>query len=93
MLIEGHALILSVLGNRQASQFLQEIDWGSTTVIRVRQTAEERAKQILYRYTDKNFSFNDAISFVVMERLDISSAFSFDQDFAQYGFAALGVQP
>src|SRR5215210_7587781 len=54
MLVEAHALILSVLGNRQASQFLQEIDQGSSTVIRVRQADEARAKQILYRYTDKD---------------------------------------
>jgi predicted nucleic acid-binding protein len=91
MLIESHALILSVLGNRQASRFLQEIDQGSTTVIRVRQSDEERAKQILFRYTDKDFSFNDAISFVVMERLGLSLAFTFDQDFAQYGFSPLQV--
>jgi hypothetical protein len=37
MLIETHALILSVLGHRQAVQFLRESDQGSTTVIRVRQ--------------------------------------------------------
>jgi len=85
MLIEAHALILSVLGKRQASEFLRDIDQGSTIVVRVRQSDEERAKQILYRYTDKDFSFNDAVSFVVMERLGISSAFTFDRDFVQYG--------
>ena len=89
MLIEAHALILSVLGRSQASEFLQEIDQGSTTVIRVRQADEERAKQILYRFTDKDFSFNDAVSFAVMERLEISQAFTFDADFAQYGLTIL----
>ena len=89
MLIEAHALILSVLGNRQASQFVQEIDQSSTSVVRVRQSDEEQAKQILYRYSDKDFSFNDAISFTVMERLNISSAFTFDRDFGQYGLAVV----
>ena len=89
MLFEAHAPILSVLGYQQASQFLKDIDQRSTVVIRVRQTDEEQAKQILHRYTDKEFSCNDALSFVVMERLGISQAFTFDDDFAQYGLQVL----
>jgi uncharacterized protein len=92
MLIEAHALILSVLGTQQANQFLRDIDRGSTIVVRVRQQDEEQAKQILFRYTDKEFSFNDAISFVVMERLGLASAFTFDRDFAQYGLTVIQAQ-
>ena len=58
-------------------------------VIRARAADEERAKQILFQYTDKDFSFADAISFAVMERLTIRLAFTFDRDFAQYGFPVL----
>ena len=61
----------------------------NTVVIRARAADEERAKQILFQYTDKDFSFADAISFSVMERLAIRHAFSFDRDFAQYGFTVL----
>ena len=61
-------------------------------VIRARAADEERAKQILFQYTDKNFSFADAISFAVMERLTIRLAFTFDRDFAQYGFTVLTAQ-
>lgn len=89
MLYEAHALILSELGTRQANQFLQRILQGNTTIIRVRATDEERAREILFRYTDKTFSYNDALSFVIMARLGISLAFSFDDDFRQYGWTVL----
>jgi predicted nucleic acid-binding protein len=87
--IESHALILSVLGRTQAAQFLKNMHESKTVVIRVRASDEERAKQILFQYDDKDFSFADAISFAVMERLGIRLAFTFDRDFAQYGFTIL----
>lgn len=46
---------------------------------------EEWAKEILFRYEDRNFSFADAVSFVVMERLGIQYAFTFDHHFVQDG--------
>jgi predicted nucleic acid-binding protein len=87
MLIEAHALVLSVMGNRVARQFLRDVLQSSTVVVRVRAADEERARQILFRYEDKTFSYNDAISFAVMERLGIDLAFTFDSDFRQYGWA------
>ena len=89
LLIESHALILSVLGRAQAAQFLTDMQESKTVIIRVRASDEERAKQILFQYDDKDFSFADAISFAVMERLAIRLAFTFDRDFAQYGFTVL----
>jgi predicted nucleic acid-binding protein len=89
VLIECHALILSTLGRAWASRFLQSIATGATVVVRVRAGDEEQAKVILFQYTDKDFSFADAISFVVMERLGIRQAFTFDRHFSQYGFAVL----
>jgi uncharacterized protein len=86
MLIESHALILSVLGSRVAYRFLQDVMQSSTVVVRVRGSDEERARQILFHYEDKPFSYNDAISFAVMERLSIGLAFTFDSDFRQYGW-------
>ena len=89
LLIESHALILSVLGRAQAAQFLQDMRESHTVVIRARAADEARAQQILFQYTDKDFSFADAISFAVMERLRLRLAFTFDRDFAQYGFTVL----
>ena len=89
ILIEAHALLLSEMGSRVANQFLRDIRQSNTLIIRVRAQDEERAEQILFRYTDKEWSFADATSFVVMERLGIRYAFTFDADFGQYGFVVL----
>jgi predicted nucleic acid-binding protein len=50
---------------------------------------EERAKQIIGHYTNKNFSYTDATSFAVLERLRIAEAFAFDPHFQQYGLKVL----
>ncbi len=50
---------------------------------------EAQAIDIVMRYRDKEFSLTDATSFVVMERLGLTDAFSFDNDFSQYGFRTL----
>src|SRR5487761_735890 len=89
ILFEGHALILSRLGIAVASQFVQEIRESRTVIVRVSADDEVRAEEILFRYSDKDISFTDALSFSVMERLHIAEAFTFDQHFAQYGFHAL----
>jgi predicted nucleic acid-binding protein len=89
ILIEAHALILSVLGIRQATRFLKDLDESNTVIVRVRAQDKERAKRILFQYMDKDFSFADAISFAVMERLRITTSFTFDRHFTQYGFSVL----
>ena len=50
---------------------------------------EEKAKEIIRRYADKTFSYTDATSFAVMERLNVRSAFGFDPHFRQYGLVLL----
>lgn len=91
-LVECHALILTCVNRSVAARFLQNIDAGTTVIVRVRASDKAHAKQIIYQYRDKDFSFNDALSFVVMERLGINYAFTFDSDFAQYGFSVLNAR-
>jgi len=55
------------------------------TLHRINQEDEERAWQILKQYGDKGFSYTDASSFAFMERLEIMTAFAFDEHFGQYG--------
>ena len=92
ILAELHALLLTRVNRAVAVQVLTEIDASqATTVVRVSARDEQRARAIIARYTDKDFSLTDATSFAVMERLGISEAFTLDQNFAQYGWTMLGI--
>lgn len=53
--------------------------------VRVTASDEAKAWEIAKRYTDKDFSFTDCTSFVVMERLGLKDVFAFDEHFRQYG--------
>lgn len=83
---ECHALLLSRLGAEMARAWLLKQSW---RVEQVNLQDEEKAKGIIGRYTDKTFSYTDATSFAVMERLGIGEAFAFDPHFQQYGLKLL----
>jgi|RhiMethySRZTD1v2_1073278.scaffolds.fasta_scaffold1081974_1 predicted nucleic acid-binding protein len=57
--------------------------------IAARLIRERRARAIITQYQDKSFSYTDAASFAVMERLGISRVFTFDRNFAPYGLTPL----
>ena len=80
---EIYALLLSRLGGDVARRWLETND---VAVEGVTEEDELRAKTILLRYTDKDFSYVDATSFAVMERLGLQTAFTCDEHFVQYGF-------
>jgi predicted nucleic acid-binding protein len=88
ILAETHALILkkSMLGYNFAKNFLIEARKSNKMPERIKAEDEERAYQIIINYKDKDFTYTDATSFALMERLGIMKAFTFDQHFAQYGF-------
>ena len=85
VLAESHALILVRMGREQAWAFLQAIVTGQANVIRAEEADERRARAIIERYQDKTFSYCDAVSFAVMERLNIQNVIAFDDHFRQYG--------
>jgi len=79
---EAHALLLRKLGRAIAREWLLT---GGLPVIRALPTEEQRAKEILTRHTDKDWSLCDAISFAVLEARQVTVAFAFDRHFRQYG--------
>lgn len=54
--------------------------------IHVDQELFEQGWQYFQKFQDKAYSLTDCISFIVMERLDLSIAFTFDKHFSQAGF-------
>lgn len=49
----------------------------------------EKARQLFFEYRDKDFSFTDCTSFVVMRELGLTHALSTDRHFRQMGFQVL----
>ena len=84
---ECHALSLSRLGADIARKWLLGNIW---PVERVNVEDETKARVIIEQYTDKTFSYTDATSLAVMDRLGIKTAFAFDPHFRQYGFLVVG---
>ena len=79
---ETHALLLRKLGRTVARQWLLT---GHLPVVGVVPTEEQRAKDILARHVDKDWTLCDAISFAVLDARRVSRAFTFDRHFRQYG--------
>jgi predicted nucleic acid-binding protein len=86
---ESHALLLARLDPGIARRWLTSNAW---PIERVTEEDESKALSIVARYTDKTFTYTDATSFAVMERLGLKTAFAFDPHFRRYGFQVLGLK-
>lgn len=79
--VETHALLLRKLGRMLAREWLLT---GGLPVVRALPAEENRAREIVARHSDKNWSLCDAISFAVLDARDVRRAFTFDHHFLQY---------
>jgi predicted nucleic acid-binding protein len=79
---EAHGLLLRKLGRTLARHWLLS---GNLPVLAVGAAEEQRAKDILARHVDKDWTLCDAISFAVLDARHVSRAFTFDHHFQQYG--------
>jgi predicted nucleic acid-binding protein len=80
--VEAHALLLRKLGRAIARQWLLT---GGLPVLRALPAEEERAREILARHADKDWTLCDAISFAMLDARHIARALTFDHHFQQYG--------
>jgi predicted nucleic acid-binding protein len=78
---EAHALLLRKLGRALAREWLLS---GGLPVVRALPEEEQRAKEILARHADKDWTLCDAISLAVLHARGIAMAFTFDHHFRQY---------
>lgn len=77
-------------------QFLIEDFWNNPAVQIEQPTYGDQmeAVAILREYSDKSYSFVDALTFVVMKRLQINHVLTFDRHFQQFGeFAVIDEIP
>lgn len=84
---ETHALLTNRAreGREAGLRFLEHLERGLCEIVRVTQADEARAISILREHQDKTYSFCDALSFMVMERLGVTEAMAFDRHFREYG--------
>ena len=83
---ESHALLLSRLGSQIARDWFLKQIWPIEPITDV---DEKKAREIIQRYEDKTFSYTEATSFALMERLGLKDVFAFDIHFRQYGLKLL----
>jgi predicted nucleic acid-binding protein len=82
---------LTLLGRRASYDFAAETArniYASNVLHILRPDANDEiaAITLLEKYAGQKVSFCDCVSFVLMGRLDISDAFTFDRDFSIAGF-------
>jgi uncharacterized protein len=86
VLDESYTIIRILAGHAVAVQFGDALR--ASRLLRVEHVTSEiveTAWRIFKDFADHEFSFTDCTSFVLMERLGIETAFTFDAHFQEYG--------
>jgi len=95
VLDETYTLLRFDVGHKRSVEFGNEMTGlhkkGKINIVHINQVVREKAWEIFEKYSDKDFSFTDCTSFIVMELLSINEAFSFDKHFDQYEFIRLPI--
>ena len=84
---ETYILAREALGHTLATAWLVSLD---VNLVFQTESDHQEVSELLARYADRDFSYADALSFVLIERLGLGAALTFDSHFRQYGVA---VQP
>ncbi len=86
ILDETLTLIRSRLGIKASIDFSKAIRRSTALqILPVSKEMEEKALDLFEAYDDKDVSFTDCVSFVVMRQMGIQEAFAFDRHFDQMG--------
>ena len=82
---------LTLLGRRSSHAFAAERARNlhaseSLTILRAEEKDDVAALDYFEKYADQRISFTDCVSFVLMKRMNINCAFTFDRHFTFAGF-------
>lgn len=78
------------LGLNAAEAWWQQIDGSARLQIEIiDEPRRERARSLFFGYRDKEFSFTDCCSFVLMRELRIRRVLTLDHHFRQMGFEVI----
>lgn len=87
VLDETLTLLRLRLGHRDAVEFGRAVLASEVVkVVPVSAKTWQEAWELFVKFRDKDFSFTDCTSFVLMRRLKLTEALAFDQHFRQMGF-------
>ena len=87
IIAEAYIIILNELGHTPSLHFLERIK-ASPRILKIysNEEIEAEAEGMLAKYSDQDFSYTDAVSFVIMKRQKIKRAFCFNKHFVIPGF-------
>lgn len=87
---ETYTALLVRVGRAEAIEWGRRFRAGSAIeLIRADEVVEEDAWALLESHADKQWSYVDAVSFALMQREDVTTAFAFDRHFVQRGLTVL----
>ena len=95
-LVTTDAVLLEI-GNALSRNFKREavevidnfVNSREVEIVRLTPQSFEEAYQLYRSYSDKEWGLVDCLSFIVMRRMNITSALTFEPHFVQAGFTAL----
>lgn len=78
------------MGHQQAADFGERL-FSSRSILMHRPLEEDEllAWEFFKKHSDKQYSFTDCLSFILMRKFKLREAFSFDRHFEQAGFKTI----
>ena len=90
VLDETYTGLVMHIGHAAAVDFGERLRRTKTvSIVHISPEIEESAWKLFKQYADKRFSFTDCTSFVVMQQLQLTDAFTSAHHFEQMGFRLL----
>lgn len=83
---ETITLIRARVNHNAAVAFIKGLDDSDITILHITEKDEYSAKEIFIKYKDKDFSYTDCTSFILIDKYSIDASLSLDEHFSQYGY-------